>query len=146
MRKFYLVLALLFFVLAKENTLACNRVQGEKKSCQLVQRRLLSSESEEISLNKLRGATISRNLTNDNNSYKVVLLTNKGKVPLTPNTSYTDKNNQKIISQRISSFVTNPANGSLKIEEGDRWLSFAGVISLAIAVFPSLKSVLDKFA
>jgi hypothetical protein len=146
MRKFYLVLALLFFVLAKENTLACNGLQGEKKSCQAVHRQLLNSESGKISTKKLGGATTFRKRTNDNSSYKVVLLTNKGKVPLTPSTSYIGKNNQKIITQRISSFVTNPANDSLKVQQEEKWWGFAGVISLAIAVFPSLKSVLDKFA
>jgi hypothetical protein len=144
MRKFYLVLALLFFALAKENTLACNRVQGEKKNCHLIQQRLFSSKSQQISLKKFKGKNISINRINDNNSYKLVLLTNKGKVPLNPNTSYTNKNNQKIIPQRISSFVTNPANEPLKNQQGEGWWSFAGVISLAIAVFPSLHSVLDR--
>jgi hypothetical protein len=144
MRKFYLVLALLFFVLARENTLACNRFQGTQKSCQLSQRGLLRSESEQIPLNKLRGATVSRNSKNDNSSYKVVLLTNKGKVSLTPKSSYSDKNNQKLVAQRISSFVTNSENDPLKVQQGDKWWSFAGLLSLAIGVFPSLQSVFEK--
>jgi hypothetical protein len=113
-------------------TLTCQRVEPTQGSCQFVHSGLLGSDETTIPLNQLQSAKVDVNEGNRGNTYRVVLLTNGGKVPFTSVWSSGAEGKQKN-ADRINAFIGNPGKTSLRVQQDDRWFAypFGGIFILA---------------
>lgn len=133
------------FPISKTNTFTCQREEPIGGSCQLVSSTLLQSNIKTIPLKELQGARFNKvNNSNGNPEPRVVLLTSQGEVPFPLIHSYhpTAQHTQlKWMVSEINSFVKNPDEPSVTVEDGDLktgWLICASVgLNLAWMVFCS---------
>jgi hypothetical protein len=132
----FTVLILLFFYGLKEaasgelGKLSCNRVEPQQGKCELVKSGIFYTGNKIFALNELQGARLERYIYSKNRKYQIVIITSNGEETLTSilDTDYSEK--QETVS-RIESFLKNPGQKSLVIEQDDRTglLIFGGLIS-----------------
>lgn len=113
-------------------TLTCHRVEPTQGSCQFVHSSLLGSDETTIPLNQLQSAKVDVNESHKGDTYRVVLLTDSGKVPFTTAWSSGAVEKQKNADQ-INAFIGNPGKASLRVQQDDRWFAypFGGIFILA---------------
>lgn len=116
----FLGLGLLLMSSGKLTTLSCNRLNSTTSSCQLVSSGLLGPLVKETRLIELRGAKVEDNPV-DNDAYRVILLTEKGKVLFTSSDSGNDEY-AKATASNINSFVQEVEKNSLIIHHDERAL------------------------
>jgi hypothetical protein len=112
-------------------TLTCQRLEPTQGSCQFVRSRLLGSDETTIPLNQLQGAKVDVIAFSKRDAYRVVLLTDGGKVPFTTASSGGAEEKQKN-ADRINAFISNSGKTSLRVQQDDRWLAypFGGIFVL----------------
>jgi hypothetical protein len=133
---------------AKVSDLTCDRTiktSDASGSCKIVKHGFLWKEEKEIPAKKLKGAkVIAGGMDKDNLTYKVVLVTNNEEIPFSPNSTFSDKNQYKEVSNQINKFARNPESNDLKISQDDRWWVIVGSISLIIGLYPLFKGKKKK--
>jgi hypothetical protein len=138
LRLFYIALGMFLLTFAKVSTLNCERTPLDDGFCKIVKQGFLWSEEKSIPVDNLKGARIIDNDRNTNSqNYQIVLVTNKGNIPFSPNTSFSEKKQRYAVS-RIDSFARSKDKGSLDVSLDDRWWVIVGIISLTIGVYPYL--------
>lgn len=101
------------------STLKCQRVEPTQGSCQLVNSSLLGSNETKIPLNQLQSAKVDVSKVSDgDNTYRVVLLTKDGEIPMSLGTS--DAGEKQKNAARINAFIDNPEEISLHVQQDDR--------------------------
>jgi hypothetical protein len=119
-------------------TIQCDRIAPIQSQCQLKSAGFFGMAAQEKPLNGLQGATVDRSSGSRGSTFRVVLLTNEGKVPFTDYYS-SGENGKREIATRISTFLASSQTSSLKLQQDDRWFMFAFgslfvVAGLAVAV------------
>ncbi|MGL4622289.1 MAG: hypothetical protein ACRCZS_25065 [Chroococcidiopsis sp.] len=165
-----LLLLLFTLTFTPVTTLTCNRTAPLQLSpitlqdapasamCELVRINWFGGEKSKTFISGLQGATEETKIKKDDNGittsvYRVVLHTNRDNVPFTEKyTAYDNENRQTLISQ-INTFVENPLQASLTVQEDDRLIGY-GVFGIAgffilvslviIAVIPAITYTFDK--
>jgi hypothetical protein len=96
-----------------------------------VRSRLLGSDETTIPLNQFQGAKVDVIAFSKRDAYRVVLLTDGGKVPFTTASSGGAEEKQKN-ADRINAFISNSGKTSLHVQQDDRWLAypFGGIFVL----------------
>lgn len=112
-------------------TLTCQRLEPTQGSCQFVRSGLLGSDETTIPLNQLQSAKVDVNESSKGDTYRVVLLTDGGKVPFTSAWSSGAVEKQKN-ADGINAFIGNPGKTSLRVQQDDRWFAypFGGIFIL----------------
>ena len=129
----FVVAGLAVIIIFEElSTLTCQRVQPTQGSCQFVHSGLLGSDETTIPLNQLQSAKVDVYENHKGDTYRVVLLTDGGKVPFTSAWSSGAEEKQKN-TDRINGFIGNPEKTSLLVQQDDRWFAypFGGIFILA---------------
>lgn len=126
--------------------------------CELVEINWFGREKSKTFISGLQGATEETKIEKDSDGkttsvYRVVLYTNGGDVPFTEKyIAYDDENRQALISQ-INTFIENPLQASLKVQQDNKLLGYTGfAISsfflflslLVIALVPVINCTLDR--
>ncbi len=138
MRLIFIIFGLFLISFAKVSTFTCSRTEPNQGYCKLVRSGFLWSEEKEMPVNKLKGAKFLNK--KDNESPKIVIYTINGEVPFSSFANYGDEAQQREIASRISSFVKNPQQSYLQVEQKDKWWIVVGCVSLAVGFFPLLKA------
>ncbi len=112
-------------------TLTCQRLEPTQGSCQFVRSGLLGSDETTIPLNQLQSAKVDVIASSKGDTYRVVLLTDGGKVPFTTASSSGAEGKQKN-ADRINAFIGNSGKTSLRVQQDDRWFAypFGGIFVL----------------
>ena len=139
MRVFFLALGICLLSFAKVSTLTCERTFVKDDVCQIGKRGFLWSEEKNIPVNNLKGArVIVGGRDSDSHTYQVVLVTNNGNIPFSPNTNFSDKQQQQEAASQIDNFARSRDKASLNINLDDRWWVILGLVSLTIGIYPYL--------
>lgn len=129
-------LGLMVINFEKMSTLTCQRAESTSGSCQLVESGLLGSEETEIPLNTLQNVKVDLRTNHDgNDTYRVVFLTKRGEFPFTSYYS-SDTTQQESITSDIKTFIENPNQTSLRIQQDDRLFSYLfGSLIIGVGIF-----------
>ena len=117
------------------SALTCQRT-GQTGSCELVNSRLVGAEVRTIPLESLRDASIEINPRNESDdTYRVVLITGSGAIPVTSDYS-SDSNQQESIASQINTFIMNQYQVSLNVQQDDRWFGYLfGSLLIGVGLF-----------
>ncbi|WP_293335416.1 hypothetical protein [Microcoleus sp. CAWBG58] len=114
-----IVLGLWLIFCAPTTNLSCQRIEFKQGKCKLTESSLSDSNTQEISLDDLLGAIVTKGRKDSTN---VVLLTKSGRISFTSyNTRWGDKN---YIANEINNFVANADRKSLNVSQDDRWFGW----------------------
>ena len=121
------------FVIAKIGklaTLTCDRTASTVLECQLSTTGLLDTQTTAIA--QLLGAEVQTSESSDGDTYRLLLKTERGEVPLTEVYS-SGRRGKSRKAALINAFVSNPSQTSLTIQQDDRWFAypFGGIFVLA---------------
>lgn len=113
------------FSMTELSTLTCQRIESVSVSCELVASNIFRLEDSRISLNQLQGAKVKKVKIEDASSYQVLLLTSSGEIPFTsyPNI-IGDYQAEAAIVSRINTYLNNPKETFLRVQEDHRWFNF----------------------
>lgn len=117
----FFVIAGLFPIvfIAKTHSFTCQRIDPKQGMCNLEESGLLGSSTTSIPLNALQGA----NVQESDDTYKVVISTSQGSLPLTSYSSSGVSEKETDASQ-INAFVQDSSQRSLIIRKDTRWLGY----------------------
>jgi hypothetical protein len=134
------LVVIIFF--GKVATLRCQRIEPTQGSCQLMRSGLLGSDEIKIPLNQLQSAKVDVNKDSDGDTYRIVLLTDGGKVPFTSIWSSGEEGKQEKADE-INAFIGNPDKTSLRVQQDFRWFAypFGGIFILFGGGFMTLTRV-----
>lgn len=120
----------------KMSTLTCQRVESTSGSCELVESGLLRSDVKNIPLGTLQNVNLDIRTNHDGDeTYRVVLLTEMGELPFTSHYN-SDPTQQESIVSDINTFLENPNQTSLRIQQDERWFSYLfGSLIIAVGLF-----------
>jgi hypothetical protein len=138
-RVYFIALGICLLTFAKVSTLTCERAFVKDDKCQIVKHGFLWSEEKNIPVDQLKGARMivgGRDI--DSHTYQVVLVTNSGDIPFSPNSNFSDKKEQQEAASRIDNFARSRNKTSLDVSLDDRWWVAVGLISLTIGLYPYL--------
>jgi len=121
------------------SAIICQRV-AQTGSCELVKSGLVGAGVRTIPLESLREVRVEINSRNESNdTYRVILLTRSGEIPLTPNYS-ADSDQQESIASQINDFIQNPTKTSLTIQQDDRWFGYLfGSLLIGVGLFVAVQ-------
>ncbi len=138
--------ALLFF--GTKTTLVCSR--GGQAVCTLTNKAMLKSSERSIPINQLREAYVESNVDSEGDeTYRVVLRTVSGNIPLTGSSSsgYAGKRDN---ANRINAFLQSTGSSNLSVVQDERLLAyilgaiFAGIGSLMVLLSSRVTLDLDR--
>ncbi len=124
-------LAVILFI-GNLSALKCDRVAATQIACKLTSANILRQKIVPIEAGQLQGAEVQVNEDSDGDTYRVVLITKSGKIPLTDVYSSGIGTKYRENVDKINSFIGNPAQESLLIQQDDRWFAypFGGIFML----------------
>lgn len=113
-------------------------------TCELLKFNWLGLEKSKISISGLQGATVETKIDTYSDGkmfsvYRVILFTNGSDVPFTNEYSANDDVSRQALISQINTFVENPLQASLLVQQDNRLF---GVISIGISSFFVLLSIL----
>lgn len=115
------------------STLLCERAAPTQVECHLLQANILGSwlgkQNSEVQLGIVQSAEVLVRLNANGQTYKVMLLTNRGKRELTDFSSVADP--EELVN-RINDFILDRQENQLEIQQDDGWFStaFGGILIL----------------
>ena len=123
-------LAVMIF-LGKLTTLKCDRLEPTQVACELTSAGLAGKKVIPIRLGQLQRADVEVNEDSDGDTYRVVLVTKTGVIPFTQSYSSGEGGKHRN-AQLINTFLSNPDQPSLKVQQDDRWFAypFGGIFAL----------------
>lgn len=107
------------------STLTCQRIELVSVSCELVASNIFGLEDRRTLLNQLQGAKVEKVKIENASSYQVVLLSSSSEIPFTsyPNI-IGDYQAEAAIVLRINTYLNNPKETFLRVQEDHRWFNF----------------------
>ena len=124
----------------KLTTLKCDRVEPIQINCELILSGLLGKEVNHVRW--LQGAEVEERRGSDGNTYRVLLVTQEGKIPLT--NLHTARSLDKYQNAaKINNFINSPAENFIVLREDHRWLGYligSMLMLLGGGAFPLLMS------
>lgn len=127
-----------FVLLSSKVTLTCMRPSNMPHQCEIVSTGKLRTHKQQLRLAEITGASIERSTNywlrrrGPRTTYRVVLNTKHGPVPLTEGTSTNIRQTQRTLDQ-ITAFLRNRTKPTLEITESD-----TGIASIVAIVFGAL--------
>ena len=119
------VAAAIFF--GKRVTLQCDRIQPDQVACELTATSILGTQSTAIPQGQLKGAEVQKssrvNTSSNSKTYRIVLVTQTGRIPMTRAYTLGKKGKQDKANQ-IDAFLRNPAQKSLTVRQDNRWTAY----------------------
>jgi hypothetical protein len=118
---------------SQNSTLLCDRNAPTQIECRLIQSnvlgKLLGRENSEVDLGILQGAEVMVRLDANGETYKLILLTDRGKRELT---DLNNIGNPEEVADRVNDFILDRQEMTLEIQQDDRWFSsaFGGILVL----------------
>lgn len=111
-----------------------SRIQESPNTCMLANTSFLAPNRQEIALVDLQQATLNRQLRNYHAAYRVVLLTQREKIPLT-SFSPSDRETKVAMVDEINRFLQNPDQQKLQLElEDSRYSSVFGFLLIVTGI------------
>jgi hypothetical protein len=120
------------FMLGGKNTIICSRSGKQAGKCQIISSSLLVSHTTQLALKDLQGAELDVSSSSDSDTYRVVLLTTQGKMPLTSYYGSSSGSQQSVVEQ-VNAFLKDPALKSLLTTQDEGALPF--IIALLMVGF-----------
>ncbi len=120
------------FMLGGKTTITCSRSGKQAGKCQIISTSLVTSYTTPLELKDLQGAELDGSSSTDGVTYRVVLLTIQGKMPLTSYYSRGSGIKQRVIEQ-VNDFLNDPAAKLLLATQDEGALPF--IIALIMAGF-----------
>ncbi|NET31538.1 MAG: hypothetical protein F6K19_06000 [Cyanothece sp. SIO1E1] len=116
-------------IFGKLAVLKCDRIEPTQVTCELISSDLLGQDVAVI--RRLQGAEVDVSSDSDSDTYRIVLIANSKRIPLTKAYSAGASGKYQKVDQ-INTFINNSAASSLKIQEEHRWFAypFGGVFML----------------
>lgn len=113
-------------------TLTCDRIEMTQVACELTSKRLFKERVTSIPMGHLQGAEVDVNRDSDGDTYRVVLVTQNGRIPFTNAYSSRAKGKREKVNQ-IDAFINHSEQKSLTIRQDDRWSAylFGGLFALS---------------
>ena len=126
-----------FVLFNSKVTLTCMRPSNMPHQCEIVSTAKLRTHKQQIRLAEITGASIERSTDwlrrrGSRTTYRVVLNTKRGPVPLTEGTSTNLRQRQRTVDQ-ITAFLRNRTKPTLEITESD-----AGIATIVAVIFGAL--------
>lgn len=128
-----IVLGIAIGLRSQNSTLLCDRTVPTQIECRLLQANvldtLLSRETSSVNLGLLKGVEVIVGINANGETYKLVLLTDRGKKELT---DFSNVGNPEEVANRINDFILDHQEMTLDIQQDDRWFSsaFGGILIL----------------
>jgi hypothetical protein len=107
----------------KTTTFSCHRIETESHPCKLTFSGIMGSQTTLIPLEGLQGATVETNSDSDGSTYRVVLMTNEGTIPMTSSSDSRYGSKQELAG-KINIFLSNPNERFLLAEEKSWWVLY----------------------
>lgn len=134
---FFTIMGLLLVYFAgQKTTLTCNRSDGTLY-CQLNASILNRYMVRQTTLPGLSSAFVEESC-DDDCTYRVILVTDKGNIPLTESLD-SDRVRKEQSASTINSFLSNPSAPSLLLTEGAGLWPYAGLVLLVIGIATGLR-------
>lgn len=141
------VIAVLF--IGDQSTLTCARSAGGQGDCSLAKKTVLKTTTISIPLDQLLEARLATSSDSEGDTYKVVLHTSNGDIPLTSYSSSAYKSHQRTADQ-INAFISDASQPSLSVKKDSRMLVyilgavFAGIGLLTLLLTGQITVDLDR--
>ncbi len=123
---------LLVILFGKVTILECNYSRQNQIVCQLESSGLLGKKLTKIK--QIQGTEVEVNSDSDGDTYRVVIISKNGKIPLTDYYSSGRLGKYRQVEQ-INYFINNPETPNLKIKNDGRWFAYpSGGIFILIGI------------
>ncbi|MCS6812096.1 MAG: hypothetical protein NZ772_00750 [Cyanobacteria bacterium] len=119
-------------ILGEVAILTCTRLEPSQVACKLTNGRLLGKQVTQIPAGKLQRADVSvAKDDDDGDTYRVVLVTETGTIPLTWAYS-SGQRGKRQKAEQINAFLANPEQTTLTVRQDDRWFAYlvGGIFTL----------------
>jgi hypothetical protein len=114
----------IFLLLSATVTLECARPEAGRGRCALTTAGPLGTDMIEILLSEVQRAEVEASASSDgDDTYRVVLQTERGPVPLTSYFS-SGRDDKQARADQINAFLRDPAARSLSVTQDDRWFGY----------------------
>lgn len=107
----------------KKTTFSCHRIETESLPCKLTSSGIMGSQTTLIPLEGLQRATVETNSDSDGDTYRVVLMTNEGAIPMTGSSDSRYGSKQELAG-KINNFLSNPNERFLLAEQKSWWVLY----------------------
>jgi len=128
--------------IGQHSLLTCDRLEPKQVECELKTKSLLAERTTRIPVGHLQQAEVEVNRDGDGDTYRVALITQAGRVPLTEVYSAGIGFNHRGTVEKINAFLQDPEQMTLTVKEDYRWFGylFGGIFVIAggVIVFASL--------
>ncbi|HIK18625.1 MAG TPA: hypothetical protein IGS53_25555 [Leptolyngbyaceae cyanobacterium M33_DOE_097] len=128
--------------IGQRSLLTCDRLEPKQVECELKTNSFLAERTMRIPVGHLQGAEVEVNDGDDGDTYRVALITQGGRVPLTEVYSAGIGFNHRGKVEQINAFLQNPEQMTLTVQEDYRWFAylFGGIFVIVggVIVFASL--------
>lgn len=151
-RLIFTILAVMFFgagmlfsyLLGQMNTLKCEREdRADDAACRLTTSWMNIRTLKERSIPRLDSAGIEEYCDDDGCTYRVVLFSGAGDIPLSSAFSSAE-NSHRITAEQINTFLQDANQQTLEVESGGGWLLAVPVIFAVLGLFFFWKTFLQK--
>ncbi|WP_298006209.1 MULTISPECIES: hypothetical protein [Anaerolinea] len=131
------------YLLGQVHTLNCQRTQG-RQHCQIAVSWMGIVPLRQETLNPLQGARVDESCDEDGCTYRVVLRTGSGDVPLGVGYSSGLKSKEDM-AETIQAFVANPSQPDLKVQTGGGlWIAFP-LVFFMVGLWMGISPVISSF-
>jgi hypothetical protein len=136
----FILAGLMMLAADTKATLSCHRSITEENTCQLTVSGIMGCKTTRIPLENLRNAEVETNSSGDSDTYRVVLLTKTGKIPLNKVGTYFNYDLKQKTAKKINDFLENQTKRSLLVEEQPSWyLYFMGSLFILAGMIVALQ-------
>jgi hypothetical protein len=134
---------LVLYLVGQTATLKCIRAGETQSQCTLTTTWMKLSRLKEVTFSPLVSATTEESCDDDGCTYRVLLLSSTGSLPLTSVYSSGYESKQKIADQ-INAYVQNTDQKSLEIETNSGFWIIAPFVFIVIGIFFGLRTFISS--